>query len=221
MLMAQKGAQIYDGSLVGPYQQEVIRDVMAKLTAGSASEMCATMYDHNYYIALPTNGSTHNNAVLILNGTDGSWLLRTDIYVESWLATEEGLFFTSSTTPGRVWKWRENLWDSITYEPTSDDVIWVTPWADFSVKKMTKGGFDVYLTCETRGQPVTLNITIETEKKSKTKQVTFNTVGWARQKHVRFGGSGRRFRMKISAPAGTPAWRIIGGIQVVVETEGD
>jgi hypothetical protein len=41
-------------------------------------------------------------------------------------------------------------------------------------------------------------------------------------KRLHFGGSGRRFRIIIEAEEGvTDPWRLIGGIQIVVETDPD
>ena len=43
-----------------------------------------------------------------------------------------------------------------------------------------------------------------------------------RGKRLHFGGAGRKFRLIIETEAGTTApWRIIGGIQLVVETDPD
>ena len=45
---------------------------------------------------------------LIFNMVDRTWLLRKDVSVEAFLTTDDDIYFTSSTTPGQIWKWREN-----------------------------------------------------------------------------------------------------------------
>jgi hypothetical protein len=45
----------------------------------------------------------------------------------------------------------------------------------------------------------------------------------AKQKRIRFGGTSRRFRLiveTVAAPKGS-VWRLLGGIQMVVETDPD
>ena len=66
--------------------------------------------------------------------------------------------------------------------------------------------------------------TIETEKKKKSKTVTIQTTTFkAKQKRIRFGGTSRRFRLIIETMSHQTnvVWRLIGGIQMVVETDPD
>jgi hypothetical protein len=43
-----------------------------------------------------------------------------------------------------------------------------------------------------------------------------------RQKRLHFGGAGRRFRIIIETEEGNTApWRLVGGLQLVVETDPD
>jgi hypothetical protein len=101
---------------------------------------------------------------------------------------------------------------------------------DFGYKRINKGGFDMYITPEVQNEPVTLTISVQTEKKTKTKQYTIQPLTEAqrlakkeaRNKRLHFGGNGRRFRIIIETPEGVTApWRLIGGIHMVVETDPD
>ena len=99
---------------------------------------------------------------------------------------------------------------------------WVGGWQDFGYKNVAKGSFTVYLTVECE-EPVDLNISIQTEKKMKTKTLTFNpplSGQLAKQRRVVFGGNGRRFRVLIESN-GTVPWRLIGGVQIEAETDTD
>ena len=99
---------------------------------------------------------------------------------------------------------------------------WVSPWFDLSYKNMTKGGFTVYLTIECE-RAVTLNVSIQTEKKTKVKTVTFMPPAsgrMAKQRRLTFGGNGRRFRFMLESE-GTEPWRLTGGIQIEAETDSD
>lgn len=101
---------------------------------------------------------------------------------------------------------------------------------DFGRKSMQKGGFDLYIVPEVRDEAVTLKISIQTEKKKKTKNYTVQPLTEAqreaerehRGKRLHFGGTGRKFRVIIETEDGVTApWRLIGGVQIIVETDPD
>jgi hypothetical protein len=92
-----------------------------------------------------------------------------------------------------------------------------------------KGGWEVYLLGEVKTTTVTLNISIQTEKKIKTKKYQIkplteqeiNNNKSAKQKKIHFGGSGRRFRLIIESPENSAQWRLISGIMIVSEIDPD
>jgi hypothetical protein len=177
------------------------------------------LYRNTYYCALPLDGSEKNNAVLMFNTLERTWLLRESVQVESFLSTESGLFFTSVSTPGRIWRWREDSWEEGHPVPMS----WVGGWQDFGHKNIAKGSFTVYLTVDCT-EPVELKLSIQTEKKMKTKTLIFNPPlngQLAKQRRVVFGGNGRRFRVFIESNEKTIPWRLIGGVQLEAETDTD
>ena len=101
---------------------------------------------------------------------------------------------------------------------------------DFGYKRIQKGGFDLYFIPEVQEEEVTFTISIQTEKKKKTKQYVCQPLSEAqkaidrehRMKRLHFGGSGRKFRIIIETAEGVTApWRLIGGLQLVVETDPD
>ena len=66
-------------------------------------------------------------------------------------------------------------------------------------------------------------VSIQTEKKLKTKQITFAppVAGkLAKQRRMVFGGNGRRFRIILESSA-ADMWKLIGGIQIEAETDID
>ena len=87
---------------------------------------------------------------------------------------------------------------------------------------MTKGSFTVYLTVECN-ESVELTLSVQTEKKLKSKVVAFSPPAKGqgpKQRRVVFGGNGRRFRVLIESNGSTP-WRLIGGMQIEAETDTD
>ena len=227
LMLTKRGVVAYDGLAVSPFQQEYTLGLWARVNENALDNACATVWHGKYYCALPLDGSPSNNAVLVYNTTDGTWLLREDVQVERFLSTEDTLYFTSATTPGRIWQWREDSWE--TGEATQEATYWAAPWNDLNYRQIVKGGFEVYLLCEVQDRPVTLSISIQTEKKIKTKTYTVQPLTDAerrngkgyKQKRLHFGGAGRRFRLIIESPAGSPVWRLIGGVLIVAETDPD
>lgn len=227
LMLTRQGVQAYDGLAVSAYQQEYCKAIWERMNADALDGASAVFWRGKYYCAIPMDGSEINNAVIIYNTLDGTWLLRNDVSVERFLGTQETLYFTSATTPGRIWEWRENSWE--TGCTAVEGARWVTPWNDLGYKQSNKGGFEVYLLCEAQGAPVQLRVTVQTEKKAKTKVYTVQPISAQemangkeyRQKRMHFGGAGRRFRLLIESAPASPPWRLSGGITVVSELDPD
>lgn len=227
LMLTKRGVVAYDGLAVSPFQQEYTLGVWSRVNAAALDNACATLWRGKYYCALPVDGSTSNNAVIVYNPVDGTWLLREDVQVERFLATEDTMYFTSATTPGRIWRWAEDSWETGT--ATQEATYWATPWNDLNYRQIVKGGFEVYLLGEVRSEPATLFISIQTEKKIKTKTYTVRPLSDTerqngkghKQKRLHFGGAGRRFRLIIQSVPGNPVWRLIGGVLIVAETDQD
>lgn len=225
-MLGREGILVYDGLSVTPFQQPYAAGVWKRMNREALDQACATIWQGKYYCAVPLDGSSVNNAVIIYHPVDSTWLLREDISVESFLWMEEALYFTSTATPGQVWKWREDSWE---HGPASAATRWVSPWSDLGNKDIVKGGFDLYLLAEVKNAPVTLQISIQTEKKIKTKAYTIMPLTAqdlaqaksAKQKKLHFGGAGRRFRLIIESPENAPAWRLISGVKLVAEIDAD
>lgn len=227
LMAGYHGVDIYDGLSVQPFYHDVYKDVFREINTSAVDQCVACMWNDKYYLAMPMGLSQINNAVLIYDTHTGAWLLRRDVNVESFLPTIETLYFTSSTTPGKLWKWQEDSWQ--TGSATNDATKWVSPWNDLGRKDIVKGGFEVYFQMEVKDAPVTLKLSIQTEKKIKTKTFTMKPLNASqisrnrsyKQKRLHFGGSGRRFRLIIETAAGQPVWRLIGGMMIISETDPD
>ena len=218
LMLGREGLLQYNGESVAPYQQEYACGVFKRMNRMALEKAFACMYGDMYYCALPLDGSQDNNAVLLYNTSERTWLLRENVEVEAFLPTEDRLYYTSATTPGRVWLWEEDSMQKGQAVP----MRWMSGWQDFSHHNMTKSGFTVYLTVEC-SKPAALTVGIQTEKKTKLKTVTFQPPAdgkGGKHRMLRFGGSGRRFRVVIESKDGVP-WRLIGGMQIEAETDVD
>lgn len=219
LMLGDHGLLQYDGYSVQPYYQEYCRTFWDSMNVDALEQACACMYKRRYYLAVPTDDAMTNNAVLIYDTVDKSWLLRTDLAVESWLATDSALYFTKVAEPGTMYTWNEDAWEHGTGAATCS---WVSPWVELGRKDIRKGGWTVYLSVEGKAGGK-LSISIETEKKKKTKSFGYAEVtdeGTAKQKRLSFGGSGRRWRLHIES-TGTTVWRVMGGVQVISELDED
>lgn len=221
-MVERDGLSVYDGLSVNPYAREAIEKLWKTINSAAMDQMCGVLYKEKYYLSIPTGNSTVNNDMIVFNLTDRTILYYTDTFIESFMQTNDALYATSSSQPGKILKLPYDSWD--TDHATGKATKWVTPWIDFGRKTYNKGGFEILFSPEVRRYPVTFRFSIQTEKKTKTKCVTVQpTIAKAKQKHVRFGGTGRKFRLIIETLGIHPGacWRLTGGIQMVVETDPD
>lgn len=207
-LLGTEGLMQYDGLSVEPYAHAFAKGVFSRMNQDRLSSACACVYKNRYYCALPLDGADHNNAVLIYNTKEHTWLLREGLTVEAFLATEGGLYYTSATEPGRIWRWGENAMICGAISPGR----WVSPWLDLGAKNVWKGGWAIYLALEIEA-PIKLRVAVRTEKKKRTKTLMVKQSG--KQYKLIFGGNGKRFRLELES-CGISAWRVIGGIQMEV-----
>lgn len=224
----ENGMEVYDGLSVEPAMREAIEVLWRTLNKSAVDQMCGALFQKRYYLAFPTGTSTTNNALIVWNMVDNTVLYHTGLSIESFMATPDTLYATSSDLPGKVLKIRYDSW--VVGSATGAAVKWVSPWLDFGYKRIKKGGFDLYFQPEVKTTAVTLQFSVQTEKKIKSKKYTIQPLTNMeiaadknyKQKRLHFGGAGRRFRVIIEADSGVTApWRLIGGIQMVVETDPD
>lgn len=222
LMVETDGISVYDGLSVTPFGRNFIERVWKRVNKAYMDQMCAVLFKNRYYLAAPIDGATANNALIVYDVEESTFLLYTDIHIESLMATEDTLYATSSTLPGKILVINHDSWESGT--ASTKPTKWVTPWMDFLRKSIAKGGYEIYFSPEVRNYPVTFRFSIQTEKKIKTKVVTIQpTIDRAKQKRVRFGGTSRKFRLIIETlnNVSGSTWRLVGGIQMVVEIDPD
>ena len=227
--MADKeGVLVYDGMDTDPYAKEQIQEIWKTINIDALDQMCAVMFDERYYLSFPTGDSMVNSAMLVYDFREGSILYYPDLFIESFLSADDELYATSSTLPGQIILMQRDSWSIGAASGAATK--WVTPWMDFGYKRIQKGGFDLYFLPEVQDEEVTFTISIQTEKKKKTKNYVCQPLSESerlvpkehRMKRLHFGGTGRRFRVIIETADGVTApWRLVGGIQLVVETDPD
>ena len=208
-MLGESGVMRYDGESAAPFEQSRVRHVLSRLNRKAADQACACVHRGRYYLALALDESPVNNAVLRYDTQEDTWLLRTDVQVESFLPAGENLYFTSASTPGRVWQWLENEPDGVACA-----MRWVSPWLTLNKPSVKKGEIAVYLTVNSP-RPACVTVGLENEKRIKKKTVCFQGT-----RRVRFAGFGRRVRLTLESAEGAP-FVLEGGAEVVIETDED
>ena len=223
-LLTDDGVAVYDGLNVQPFGESYIEKTVKRINREAISQACACIWRDRYYLALPLDGSAVNNAVLIYDTAEKTFLLREGLSVEAFLPTTYHLYYASSETPGALWEMHDSAWDSGAWRGECE---WVSPWNDLNYKNMAKSSFVLYIMGESK-QGADIQITLQTEKRSKTKIFSIpasmttsdESALQSKQKKLTFSANGRRFRLIIRAVR-QPAWRIVGGLLLSMETDVD
>ena len=223
-MLSKTGVMIYDGSTVEPFGKEYAYTVWNRLNLNSIDEACGCLWEHKYYLAVALDGSEFNNAVVTYDLHDGTWVVRDDLAVESFLPCEHALYFTTVEEPYALYRYLEDAWETGT--ATEAKQVWVSPWNNLNFPNKNKGPFRFYFTPEVQDKPVDFTITLDTEKWSKSKTVrVYPLLGYeqrmkreAKTIRVPFSHSGRRFRFTIECEGGN-VWRIQGGIHINMDQE--
>lgn len=197
---------VYDGVSAQLLAQNALYETLRDLRSTGAA--CAAVCGHVYYLALPI-GSVVNNTVIEYDTVRRTFMVRTGIYVRSFLESEGKLYFTSSQDPYRVYQYGIGTG----YDGQAIACRWQTGWQDGNAKRMRKEAFILRFYAE--GDAV-LHLTLETECKRKTRSVSLQPEG--KSYRVRMPVRGVRWRLTIESE-GTQPWSIRGGIEVSAEEE--
>ena len=209
LMLGYNGLMLFDGTIATDFYQSWIKDIMARVTPGTINYARAAMRGGNIYcLSLALDGSTDNNALLEYDIRNKSFNLRYGVFAESFVNIENKLYYTSSIAPGAV---------LVLGDGPILPVKWVTGWQDMGAKNIVKSGFVVYFAMENTAE-VPVEITIETEKRTKTKTYTVPTGG--KMKRLRLSNIGRRFRLIFEAP-GNVDFMLLGGLQIMMEVDED
>lgn len=206
-MMGERGVMVYDGTEVRDFHHDVTKKIFERINADKVDCACAEFCKDTYYLALPLDGSAHNNAILEYNTQERSFNLRHGVSVTSFLRVFDTLYFTSATDP------------YVIYKLDGGDALplkWVSSWQDLNAANVVKSGFLVYASPEC-SEPFDLTITVDTEKKSKTKVYH---VANGKYKRIRLSNAGRRFRITFQTTTTKP-WQMKAGVEIHMELDAD
>ena len=207
-MLGYNGIVRYDGAQSVTYMQDNVQKLFNRVNYDAISGACAVMQDRTYLLALPIDGSTVNNAVLAYNSREGTFTLRTGIYVRSFLQIEDRVLYTSSIAPGRIMELCE--------EGNALPVLWKSGMQDLGLKSSVKSSFKVYYKVEC-ATPFELLLGIQTDKKLKQKAIQVKP-GKAAKTAINV--QGRYFQLIISTQTTVP-FSIVGGLKIDMELDPD
>lgn len=210
-MLGYDGIVRYDGSMSAGFQQEMVRNFFkGRVNLEKLDQAKAVMVGRTYYMALPIDNSTTNNAILMYNSRENTFSLIKGINVGSFLVVENRLLYTSALYPGYVFEFNKS---AVTCLPMK----WVGAYQDLGMKNSVKSSFVVYFLPETADTNVDLIVGIQTEKKTKQKTVRIKS---GKSMKVALNVSGRYFRL-ILQTTGFKSLRINGGIKIDMELDPD
>ena len=194
---------------IGGYRQQYVRDFIDGINWEYVHRAVAAMRGAVYCLAVPTGDSKINNAILEYNTQERTFNIREGVYVDSFLAYEDELYFTDgrASDGGAVYHFRGGA--------KMLPMEYITAYQDLGYKGVTKSGFELYLTADAA---ISVTAAIRTEKKYKAKTVQLEA---NKTKKLRLNATGRMFRLELRVPETTDAWKLLGTVEIDLETDWD
>lgn len=193
--------------------------IAERINRAAAQAACSVIYKNVMYVALPLDGSTVNNAIVLYDMSEGIYTLIENFRVDSWLVhhtdSSETLLFA-----------RGNMLMEMEGDTNAGEIMnahWLSPWFDSGTKSARKSTGRVYMTVE--GRSLTGNarpqllLTMESEKKRRVKTIELKRDG-INVIRPRVKVRGRLLRFGIETVDGARL-TIHQGIQIRIEGDED
>lgn len=189
-----------------------------RINRAAAEKACSVIHEGVMYVALPTDGSETNNAVIVWDMTENIYTLLTEYRVDSWLVYhdngKEELLFTRGD--------RVMTMSGGTNDGAPINAHWISPWFDAGSKSARKTSGRVYMTVEAESlteAPAQIMLTMESEKKKRSKIIEIKKSG-INVIRPRVKLRGRLLRMGIETVNGS-GLTIYQGVQIKIENDED
>ena len=175
----------------------------------------ACICDHIYYLALCVKDSdgdvmTENNVVIEYDTERGTFMVRRGMRVKDFFAMGGKVYYTQAESPYEVLRYNARDQEG-SYLGVPMECLWETPWLDLG-KAYMKRDYLLRFTADADTDDVPLELTIQTEKREKTRTVLLQRD--RRDYRVKIQIAGVRMKLKIRSHAKAAGWRIYGGVQV-------
>lgn len=228
--LSDRGLGVYDGDSAHLLDNDRLRGVFSQLGDAYASLACAVVHRHILHLALPVCVDTQTSVVNGVSVTDfvqparnnmlveydlrrNTYMLRTGFAADALYGHAGRLLFSGGDNPYQVYEI-----SGTSYNGASIPVRWMSAWQDMGGKNVTKSAFRVRITGFTSDRPQKLRVSIQTERKLKTREIE---AGGRREKQrLNINNRGRRWRLILEADS-SAEWVLDGGIQIDMELDED
>lgn len=208
-MIGRHGLLRFDGTICEDFYQSTLQRIWQRVNQAAIGETCGAVYRNRLYMAVPLDGAVGNNAIIEYDLRERTFMLRTGVSVESFLVMENALYYTSGEDPYAVFSLGEGA---------ALPVRWVTGYQSLGAKDVVKSAYVAYMAIYSDEANVPVTVTVQTEKRVKSKDVLLP--GNGKMKRVRLSGTGRRFRFSLAVGGGVD-WSLLGGVQIRMETDED
>ena len=197
-LLSGAGLSLYDGSAVRPLRRESLQGLWSHADLSRLTQAQGALCGHRYYLSLPVSGGGWQ--LIELDLSRGCFMAYEGPQPTALLALGERLLYADGRYPGRLYALNQQSFAA------SDDFEsrWVTPWSDGGSPGLSKSHFRLSgtLSLQSSGAQAQLCACLETDRGSKTRVIDWPSGERLKPFTVRLPCYGRRFRLKLSAPAG-------------------
>ena len=182
--LSGEGLCVYNGVTALPVTAQPARRFFDRICRQSAHKACAVIHKNRLILAAPLDGSSENNALLVMDLASGSCMERSGVSARCFLTLDEELLFAGAD--GAVYR----LDEGSTYDGAPIEAYWRTPWTDLGNQTYEKYLDSLFLIG--RG---TLEVVCETDRHRSVHRLRLGET--ERPARVKLCGHGRRFRLTL------------------------
>jgi len=196
--LSKDGLYYYNGVSAYTLLGDKAKDIV--INQSYAQNAVSIIHKHILYCAFPEGSSTTNNAVIVYDLLNGTFMIWRGITITDFMEFGDELLFANSTY---VFALDAN---STTFDGTHINAFWETPWQDgyvsgstlYHAYRVTKTADILYFYAKGNG---ILRIDVTFDNKTKTKNAILSPSGKLYSLSINL--EGRRFKMKFSNVSGS------------------
>lgn len=214
LFLTRGGLGMYDGSTLSLLSRDALYETMRMRMPGMDDKATACVCDHVYYLALCVRETesdvlTENNTVVEFDTERGTFMIRKGLRVKDFYSVGGKVYFTQANNPYEVLRYNDPSAESYLGEAIKS--VWETPWMDLG-KQYVKSEFTLRFTAETGVSDVPLEISMATDRRTRSKVVMLQR--GRKDYRVVIHTKGKRVKLRFASGRKAASWRIHGGVMI-------